>query len=355
MVTDAEQVKRWSEDIIDNYNDRHSDTVALIVSALLDLSAEQARITEVTASKVVFEVSDSDGTSTHEHLLPGTVSAQEDVGSYLLALVRQARATSPKAAITSLEELLDKNAALRTWPLSVVSAREITPQLRQITFRGDFEEFDYPGFDAFLFFIVPKPGETLPDDLTMADWRAMGADAQSSGAYYTIREMRESEMDVWFVIHESYGAVSNWARNAKAGMQVLAWGPRRAFEADESLSHYYLLGDETSYGAIAAMLDQLPGSAKVTAILEAQSSGVTVEMRQEPGWAVQWVSRESAAPGTGDPILEAVESLPPPPTDNYYIYGAAEAGQISKIKKFLKAAWGSPGKRMRLIGYWRRR
>lgn len=347
----SDKLRDSVDEITDHYNDQHADTVLFIARQYLGYKdADEAQIRRVESDRACFSITSAKGAIEHEILLPVTVTSREQVSENFLNLLRQARqAAGSDVPQTSIEVELKQTASLLTYRCEVKSCEWITPAIRQVTFRG-LDSLVSPGWDAFMFVMVPEPGEMLHADFDMAAWRRTPVDKRTGGAYYTIREQRGPEIDMWFVIHEAYGRVSNWAGQAKPGDSVAMWGPRFAFKPPPGTSSYLLLGDETAYPAIGAIIEALPSKAAVTAILE--SNGDIVRLRDEPHWNIHWIERKTSD-SSDQAILRALRQLPSEIVDGCYIFGAAEAAQMRSVRRHLKER-GVHRTKIHLTGYWRR-
>lgn len=355
-MTLSSSLQRAAEEVVEHYNDHHADTVLFIARELLDRQeATDAEITGIDKQSITFAVHARDGVNNIDLSLKEPITALEHVSGNFLQLLQEAREQAgSKVPKTSIETELSHTASLSTFMSTVKSVRQITSTMKEITFSGGLDDFESPGWDAFMFVLVPEPGRELPDDFTMADWRSMPVSERPGGAYYTIRRERPGELDLWFVIHETYGAVSDWATRAKPGDKVALWGPRIGFAPPAGTGRYLLLADETAQPAVAAILDGLPADVEVTVIAEADSPDSIIELRSEPGWDIRWVFRNGVKPGASEVMINALEELTVLPSSGLYVFGAAEASQIAKVQKYLKQHWPVTKHQVHLTGYWRR-
>ena len=90
---------------------------------------------------------------------------------------------------TSAEEAQNKTANLKTYRSVVGATRHITPYIREITLKGGLTGFQNPGWDAFVFVMVPTIGEVLPADFSLTMWRSLQGAEKPAAAYYSIRNM----------------------------------------------------------------------------------------------------------------------------------------------------------------------
>lgn len=348
----SQSLQKSVDEIVSHYNDQHSDTIVFIAKHLLrHQEAVDAEIELVTPDTITFNIRTTEGNWKHGRSLDVTINHREQVAENFLGLLRDARARAGQdAPKTSIEKELAYTASLRTYTGTVKASRWITSTIREITFEG-LKHFESPGWDAFMFVMVPPEGESLRTGFDMKTWRSTNPEERSGGAYYTIRQEREGEIDLWFVIHETYGAVSNWAAHAQTGDKVALWGPRIGFKPPTGTRTFLLMGDETAYPAIAAIMDNLPADARVTVILEYDRE--KIDLRQERDWQVIWEQRR-CEPGADRAIMRALSGIGPTlKTDGLFVFGAAEADQMSNARKWLRQR-EVPREQIHLTGYWRR-
>ncbi|MBO6555957.1 MAG: SIP domain-containing protein [Pseudomonadales bacterium] len=339
-------------EILEHYNDQHPDTVTFIARYYLGhKNALKAEITEVTKDSMSLAIQTIDGSWSHGLKLSVPIEKRDHFPENFIGLVMQARSKAGEdVPRTTIEEEIARNATLKTYSATVKKMQWITNNIREITVEVG-SEFSSPGWDAFMFVMVPHQGETLPPEYDIATWRNVAVEERSGGAYYTIREKRGTELDLWFVIHETYGAVSHWAANASENDRIALWGPRTGFNPPEGTNSYLLLGDETAYPAIAAIVDALPSDARVHAILETHSEQIA--LRQEKGWRITWAQRQGEE-GADYALARTIGGLEIDlKADGLYIFGAAEARQIAGIRSSLKRQ-GIQRENMHLTGYWRK-
>jgi NADPH-dependent ferric siderophore reductase len=339
------------DEIVEHYNESYPGAVLFVAQSLAqNESIQRAQIADVESNTIVFDIG---GGERYRYEFAEPIAAGDDMATRFLGTLHACRRKSPDGELTALEKDMARTSALPTTPLTVTASVQLTPCIREITFTGDLTNIEYPGWDAFLFFFVPKTGERLPDGFSMAAWRSMKEAEKPGGAYYTIRSFGETELVCWFVVHDVFGAVSDWAGRSQPGDEVYAWGPRVAFAPKGADTHYLLLADETALGAVAAVMDQLPATATVTLIAEVSDETSRVNVRCEPHWGVHWLYRHDTAPGSSEAPIEFAKSMRRPSGDDVYVYAAMEAEQTQKLKKVFKQEWGLSGHQIRCIGYWR--
>jgi NADPH-dependent ferric siderophore reductase len=248
---------------------------------------------------------------------------------------------------------------LRTFLSEVATVTDITPTLRQITFRGGLDDFEPLDGDQFLYVLLPPKGRTeltFGADFAWEAYEQMPEAERPTGAYYTVRHWRADvgELDMWFVLHGDAGEASAWASRAEPGQPVGLWGPRRVFYPPATTGSYLLVVDETGFGAVAAVLDQLlAADPDVDVRLIAESDGLAgrVEFPAGPNVTTTWVDRAGAAPGTTTGLLDAVQRLEI--STDTYAFGAAESRRITAIRNHLRDHVGLAAEQVSMTGYWR--
>ena len=132
---------------------------------------------------------------------------------------------------------------LRTFLTEVSAVEDLSPHLRQVTFRGpDLETFAPVGPDTFLYLLVPPPGRSelaIDQSFSWEEYFQMDEAIRPVGAYYTLRHWRpeQAELDIHMVLHGDSGPASAWAGRAAVGDVAALWGPRTAYHPPEGTEH----------------------------------------------------------------------------------------------------------------------
>ena len=175
---------------------------------------------------------------------------------------------------------------------------------------------DGPWYDQRIKLVFPGvPGGPCPsfagaDESWYATWLDLPADERGHMRTYTIRAVRgageDTRLVVDFVLHGEggHGPGGDWAARAAVGDRVVTLAPRRGqfyggIEFDPGDAHRLLLvGDETAVPAVAAILEQLPVTARGTAFLEVPAAADVLTMEHPDGVDVRWLPREGGPRGT---------------------------------------------------------
>ena len=352
----APELRAEIEETVEHFNANHADAMLLLARFGASLeSATTARIVAVSPSDITLESISASGALRCDRLSFAAPAADlAGTQGQLMRLITNARKRAgERLPLTRIERETAHAATLETWSATVAAVSDIAPGLREITVSG-LEGFESPGFDAFVYVIVPQGDSALPDDFKMAALRAWKGPNRPAGAYYTIRRSRPDELDLWFVLHGDDGPLSAWAARAAPGDKLALWGPRIAFVPPSDTRKLLLVGDETALPAIAAIIEQAATSLPVSAVIEVADKSREVDLPSRRALDVTWVHRGAAAPGSGRSLYDAVEQAELN-GDGLYVFGAAESRRIGEVRRMLKRDRGLTLEQMHLTGYWRRR
>ncbi|MEO9337684.1 siderophore-interacting protein [Mesorhizobium sp. SB112] len=241
--------------------------------------------------------------------------------------------------------------------MRVVKSENITPHMRRVTLRGEnLARFAVGGLHVRLLF--PAENSTAPK------WPLMGEDGRPvwpegsdrpQARVYTIRNLDpENDMlDIDMVLHEgSNSPGSNFASNAKPGDIVGMTGPGggSAGEAD----WYLLAGDETALPAIGKLLERLPATAKVKALIEIDSEAEEQDLVSNAQLDLRWLNRNGAEPGTTDLLYKAISKIEWPETERVFAWVGCEHASFRTIRKYLRNERKLSREEHLVVAYWRR-
>jgi len=221
-----------------------------------------------------------------------------------------------------------------TWPLTVVSAEDVTTRMRRVGLVGE---------DLGLF--SHRPGQDLSISFPAAD-------GGSARRHYTIRrfDADECRIDIDLVLHGDSPAV-RWARAARLGDQVTAQGPRGRTFVSGQADWRLFTGDETALPAIAAMIEALPAGERAFAFVEVAGPDERQEIATAAELNLTWLYRDGppAAPSLG--LLDALTTFALPPG----LGQACVIGETSTVRAQRQGliARGLPKSQIAAEGYWR--
>ncbi|WP_343905054.1 siderophore-interacting protein [Nocardioides aquiterrae] len=217
---------------------------------------------------------------------------------------------------------------------------------------------------------------------------------------YTVRDVRgegaATRLVVDLVVHDDahgdLGPACRWARGAAAGDRLGLLAPRRGaafggIEFDPGTARRLLLaGDETALPAIAAILEQLPGSATGAAFVEVPHPDDVQAIRHPAGMEVCWLPRGDEPHGdrlraavldhlgVGRAPVEEETEIDPDlwETPTYsssgedvgvgpgrrlldlYAWIAGESAVVTGLRRVLVRELGVDRRQVAFMGYWRR-
>lgn len=188
----------------------------------------------------------------------------------------------------------------------------------------------------------------------MDDFKAQGADGPVRGAYYTVRhhDPEAGTITFWVVVHDHPEGVSAWLQRATPGDALLAWGPRVGF-VPPAVDRFLLVADETGFAAVARIVEALPSTATIIALLELDDADHAPPMPSHPGLDLRWIVRRGA-PGTGDELLLAVQAVEVAEPARWAMFGGAESRQITRIRRLVRDERCLEAQQVLATGYWRR-
>ena len=296
----------------------------------------------------------------------------------------------------------------RQFHVRVAAARQLSPSFLRITFTGDdLAGFGCGGYDQRLKIILPAAGGTLTDMPSGDDWydrwRALPNDRRPVLRTYTVRAARpeQAQVDVDFVLHGDVGPASRWAAAARPGDEAMLLGPDRPgtgrpwgceWSPPDGARRLLLAGDETAVPAVSAVLECLPATAPVTALLEVPSAADALDIAA-PGADVRWLPRDGGGHGArtadgghaahGARLAHAVREIvagwvapsadsgevvdidvdnsilwevpdAEAPSDGLYVWLAGEAAVVQGLRRYLVGELCLPRGAVAFMGYWRR-
>lgn len=214
--------------------------------------------------------------------------------------------------------------------VKVAATRQTGANMLSITFRGeDLKDFVSMSFDDHIKFVFPDAaGEQVRRDYTPT-----GHDPQ------------RGELTLEFALHAE-GAATDWARQAKVGMDAVIAGPRGSMVVPLDYDWHLLIGDLSALPAITRRLKEFGPGAKVSVIAEIAHVGDLREFDTQAEVDVKWVASD-------EELLTAVRALPLPAGEGY-IWAAGEAATMKTLRAVLAEEKAHPKEAMRVSAYWKR-
>lgn len=242
--------------------------------------------------------------------------------------------------------------------LTVLSAEQLTPHMRRITFSGDNLARYADGTNLHMRLAFPAEGETRPT-LPMVDGH--GRIVWPEGAAmpvlrkYTVRriDLASATVVIDFVLHDDAGPGSRFAASAKTGDVIGMIGPGGLTAAPADW--YLLAGDETALPAIGRILESLPPTARGMALIEVADAGEEQRLDSAAAIEIRWLHRDGAAPGTTTLLADAVRAAIFPDDDSrVFAWAAGEFDAFRAIRSHLRKERGLKPDEHLVVSYWRR-
>jgi NADPH-dependent ferric siderophore reductase len=236
--------------------------------------------------------------------------------------------------------------------------------MRRITFAGpDLAGCASAGHDQRIKLFFPLAGQTEPVVPEGPDWwtefRAMPDDVRPPIRTFTIRALRDGELDVDFVLHGDTGPASTWAGRAAPGDRVAILGPDRRhtpilgyeYRPGAGTDWTLLAGDETALPAITAILAALPAGRRTHVFLEVESAREMRPLDCAADVRVTWLSR-GGRPATGGGLLRAAIAGSAFPDGRPYAWLAGESSAVTDLRRHLVRDRGIDKEDVYFSGYW---
>jgi NADPH-dependent ferric siderophore reductase len=186
--------------------------------------------------------------------------------------------------------------------------------------------------------------------------RVPRADGNVTNRRYTIRSF-DAALPLLTIDVSLHGAGpgTDWIRSAKVGDRVDAIGPRGKITLRVDADWHLFIGDETGMPGALAMMEGLPTTSTVQALLEVDTAADEQEPDFREGQQLQlrWVHRlGQSVPGDASPLEDALADTALPASDGH-VYIAAEAGVVRSLQRGLVAR-GLRQEQISAKAYWRR-
>jgi NADPH-dependent ferric siderophore reductase len=224
------------------------------------------------------------------------------------------------------------------WHLEVVEAGPIGPGMHRIVVTA-------PGLHDLRY--------TAGQDLML---RVPRPDGSVTNRRYTIRRFDATcgQVTIDVSLHGA-GPGTDWIRHATVGDRIDAIGPRGKITPRPDAAWHLFVGDETGMPGALAMIDALPATSTILAVIEIDTPAGEQEHNRalHPDLQLSWVHRlERSVPGDAEPLHAAVSQLDLPDGPGH-AYLAAESGVVRDIQALLGERGLQPAQ-ISGKAYWRR-
>jgi len=243
----------------------------------------------------------------------------------------------------------------------VRSTRHLSPSLVRVTLGGgDLDAFTMPptvGEYTDAYVNLAFPPRDAPYDAVFEP-RAVREEHPNevwpARRRYSIRSWdpvaRELEID--FVVHGDTGVAGPWALAARPGDVLVFEGPSGGYRPDPEADWHLMVGDESSFPAVAASLEVLDPDAVVVVRLVCDGPDHQIDLQSPARLDLQWLHRSGN--GTDAQLMaDAVRALDFP-TGRVHAFVHGEAEEIRAVRRHLLADRGLTRRDMSCSPYWRR-
>lgn len=252
-------------------------------------------------------------------------------------------------------------------PMTVVSARQLTPHMRRLRLRGEgLDIFEDNGLHVRLLF---APSGRAPI------WPSLGEDGRLIwptgpdrllARVYTLRSVDKArgEVEVDFVLHGDahqddaheggpHSPGNAFGAEAVAGDVVGMFAPG----GDEipDAGKLLLFGDDTALPAIARILEKLKPDARARVFAEIDGPEDHYDLPTGSNIEINWLYRNGREPGTAALLTEALPAVQADAQDeDAYIWVGCEFNDFKDIRRTMRSGWKIPRERHLVVAYWRR-
>ena len=221
---------------------------------------------------------------------------------------------------------------------TLVSASVVTPSMRRLVFAcADVTPFI--SGDMHVRLLLPPTGRTpvwpTPRNDGRIDWPT-GEDALLSRAY-TIRSIdsANNQVSIDFFQHPEPGVITpgaDFARDALPGTQVALLGPGSG--GLPKAPTIFLAGDESALPAIARIIEELPSTSTITALIEVWDASEEQLFAPQGALEMRWVHRQAYAESThfSTLVLDAIATQP----GDAFLWVACEKTDLRAVKASIR-------------------
>ncbi|WP_437786398.1 siderophore-interacting protein [Sorangium sp. So ce1097] len=240
--------------------------------------------------------------------------------------------------------------------LEVLRATAISPRMRRITLGGEaIAGFPARSDGAHIKVFFPRGDQAAPELPTLGPEGPIWPPTprRPITRTYSVRryDARAGELDVDFVLHGDDGPASRWARRARPGDRLGIAGPGGPDPMLGPADFYLLAGDLSALPAIAALLENLPATARGHAVVAVPDAAEMLDIARPPHVALTWIPLDGAhAPG---PRLEDAVRAMTWPEGRVFAWVAGESSSVVAIRDHLLDERGLGREAMYAVPYWK--
>ena len=241
--------------------------------------------------------------------------------------------------------------------IEIVSAEDVTPRMRRVTFACD-DVTPFIGGDMHVRLLVPPEGRAPVWPGYRVDGRVAWPEGEDALLVrtYTIRGVDAARGQFWidFLQHHAPGILTpgaDFARDVQPGTRIGLLGPGSGhLPVAQSI---FLAGDETALPAIARIAEEVPAGTRLQALIEVWDETEEQPLACQGTLDLRWLHRKSYPAGAsgilGHEIKSALTSVDP----GSFVWVACEKDDVRAVRSFLKARQHNR-KAMYVAWYWQR-
>lgn len=240
---------------------------------------------------------------------------------------------------------------------------DITPYMRRITFQSDaLHNAPADCAAAHIKVFLPAAGQQEPTLPTLGENGPIWPEGQAKPIVrtYTVRNIRpqQKEIDIEFVLHQNQSngdtshvsPAADFAQNVRTGQKIGITFPSNKGAILPQADNYYLIGDNTAFPAIAAMLEAMPATANAQVFLRVDTPREKIAFNSAANVQIQWFVADAL---DVDPMIKAFTSLNLP-KDNVYFWLAGEDRMVVELRRYLRREQAYSWEQLYAVPYWRK-
>lgn len=189
-------------------------------------------------------------------------------------------------------------------------------------------------------------------DYEKMQWKPQDEATKPIVRTYTHSGIDLAKNEIWidFVAHGDEGPASAWALAAKKGDVLGVLMKDGKTELYGKAQNYLLVADATGIPVVAALLEDLPETAKGTCIIEVQAKEDEQELPTKANIDFIWL--HNPHPQGSSRLAEITKEILLP-EDNRFAYVAAEFSSVKEIRNYLRKDKGWQQKELYAYSYWK--
>ncbi|MEB0138755.1 MULTISPECIES: siderophore-interacting protein [unclassified Undibacterium] len=247
----------------------------------------------------------------------------------------------PLAAMEAHNAMLQA-APVRPQSAAIVTAREQLSAARiRLSFSGD---------DVATF--IHNEATQAPG--TWVKLFVPAANGEIIGRAYTLRQfdLSKGSFEIEFFTHQN-GPASSWAHSAQIGDSISFAGPRAGgFSLHPASAWLALIGDETGWSAIQAILTTLPTDLPAIILIEVEHPDQHPPFLVGPNMQLHYIKRTHQQLGADQALVSSLDELEIP-SGSGQAWVAGESSSVMAIRKFLQEKWKLDKTDLHTKGYWK--